>query len=269
MQRINISLSRASATAPLRNIDQQNPLSWEFTGFSQHGEDGIIDYLIGRLSNPNRCFVEIGSGNGLENNTTWLALARYYRGLMIDGGKENIEWCKYLLQPINYGLDFKQIYVTKENVREIIGILQTSQPDLFSLDIDGIDYFICQELLKQGVRPGIWTVEYNSALGPDKVASIKYKHNFCRENDGAGKLYYGCSIAAWKQLMAKNDYSFITVDSCGVNAFFADNQRFNKNFLDNIKGLKFQENIVQLKEFGSSWEGQFDKIKNFLWEYDL
>lgn len=269
LQRIAISLSRAAATAPLRKIDPQNPLSWEFSGFSQHGEDGIIDYLIGVIKDPNRYFIEIGSGNGMENNTTWLAMAKYYRGLMIDGGKENIEWCKYLFQPLNYGLDFKQIFVSRENINEIIDFLQTKQPDLFSLDIDGIDYYICHELLKHEIRPGILALEYNSAFGPDSIVTVKYDNGFCRKSEGSGKLYYGCSLSAWKQLMAKNNYEFVTVDSCGVNAFFADVNRFDKIFLANLKGLEFGENIVQQKEFRSTWKGQFDKIKKHPLEYDL
>jgi len=269
LQRITISLSRAAATAPLRKIDPQNPLSWEFSGFSQHGEDGIIDYLIENIRESNRYFVEIGSGNGMENNTSWLAVAKYYQGLMIDGGKNNIEWCKYLLHPMNYGLDFKQIFVSKENINEIVGLMQTKQPDFFSLDIDGIDYYICQELLIHGVRPGIWALEYNSAFGPEIIVTVKYKRNFYRGNEGFGKLYYGCSLSAWKQLMAKNDYRFVSVDSCGVNAFFVDVDRFEKSFLGNLKGLEFRENIVQRKEFVLDWKGQFEKIKEYPLEYDL
>lgn len=269
LQRINLSLSRAAATAPLRHIDPINPSTWEFSGFSQHGEDGIIDYLIGIMINPTGYFVEIGSGNGLENNTTWLAIARYYRGLMIDGGKENVEWCKYLLHPMNYGLDFKQIYVSKDNVPDIVRTMQTDQPDLFSLDIDGIDYYICQELLNQGVRPGIWALEYNSALGPDKIAAVRYENNFCRENESPGKLYYGCSVSAWKKLMAKNNYHFVTTDSCGVNVFFVDVNKFDKKFIENIKGQEFEENAVQRKEFGTTWNEQFDMVKNLPWEWDL
>ena len=73
MSRVNMSLARAAATSSLRKIDYTNPISWEFSGFSQSGGDGIIDVLIGKLLNPNRYFIEIGSNDGIENNTAWLA----------------------------------------------------------------------------------------------------------------------------------------------------------------------------------------------------
>jgi len=59
--RISSALSRAAATAPLRLIDPLRPLTWEFNGFSEHGEDGIIDYLCSQITTPNRFFFEIGA----------------------------------------------------------------------------------------------------------------------------------------------------------------------------------------------------------------
>src|SRR3979411_658780 len=63
--RIGSALARAAATAPLRIINPKEPRTWEFSGFSQHGEDGIIDYLCSQLLRPNRFFFEIGAGDGL------------------------------------------------------------------------------------------------------------------------------------------------------------------------------------------------------------
>jgi hypothetical protein len=47
--KMQLAFARAAATAGIRVIDPANPESWEFSGFSQHGEDGIIDYLIGQM----------------------------------------------------------------------------------------------------------------------------------------------------------------------------------------------------------------------------
>ena len=91
--RIAIALARAAATSALRQLDPARPSTWEFTGFSQNGEDGIVDYLCGRLLRPHRYFIEIGASNGLENNTTWLAMARRYAGLMIDGDPSKVAEC--------------------------------------------------------------------------------------------------------------------------------------------------------------------------------
>jgi hypothetical protein len=41
--KMQLAFARAAATAGIRVIDPANPESWEFSGISQHGEDGIID----------------------------------------------------------------------------------------------------------------------------------------------------------------------------------------------------------------------------------
>src|SRR5262249_55435252 len=155
-------------------LDPTRPNSWEFAAFSQHGEDGIIDYLTRQLRCCDGYFIEIGAGNGLENNTTWLALARTFAGLMIDGNPDDLAWCEYILRPMNYGLTFRQIFVTREDVGEVKALARQANPDLFSLDIDGNDFHIVQALFDVGFRPKIWLVEYNSAFGPAGSLTIPY-----------------------------------------------------------------------------------------------
>lgn len=40
--------------------------------FSQNDEDGILMHLLDRMSKPSGVFVELGVGDGLENNTLLL-----------------------------------------------------------------------------------------------------------------------------------------------------------------------------------------------------
>src|SRR5262249_41356985 len=130
LHRLSFAMSRAAAAAPLRQLDPGRPTTWEFSAFSQHGEDGIIDYLTRRLRQAHGYFIEIGASNGLENNTTWLALARSFSGLMIDGNERDLAWCEYLLRPMNYGLAFQQMFVTRENVETIRKLARHPDPDL-------------------------------------------------------------------------------------------------------------------------------------------
>ena len=46
----------------------------EYSNFSQNGEDGIIEFLSNKLLNNNKFFIDMGCGNGLENNSTNLIL---------------------------------------------------------------------------------------------------------------------------------------------------------------------------------------------------
>src|SRR5438093_847826 len=134
--RLAIGFGRAAATTGLRHIDPARPLTWEFTGFSQNGEDGIIDYLCERLLKPNRYFIEIGAADGLENNTTWLALGRRYAGLMIDGDAAKVAYCKQTLWRLNWALEFAAILVNRRTVGDVVRLALFSNPDVLSLDID-------------------------------------------------------------------------------------------------------------------------------------
>jgi hypothetical protein len=63
------SLARGAAMAPLRISDPTLPETREFRGFSQHGEDWVLDYLTSRLLTPSRDFVEIGISDGTQNSS--------------------------------------------------------------------------------------------------------------------------------------------------------------------------------------------------------
>jgi hypothetical protein len=262
LHRLDFAMARAAAAASLREVNPASPNSWEFSGFSQHGEDGIIDYLTRRLREPHGYFIEIGASNGLENNSTWLALARSFSGLMIDGNPEDAAWCEYLLRPMNYGLTFHQMFVTRENVGTIRKLARHSDPDLFSLDIDGNDYYIAEALMKAGFRPRVWVVEYNSAFGPSRSLTIPYRADFKMKLAHGLDLYCGCSLAAWRGLMSKNGYRFVSVDLSGTNAFFIDPQEFEAEFVANLQGLEFRENCSHAREYNLNWEGQFALIKD-------
>lgn len=253
-QQLILSMARAGSVAPLRSLDPASPQTWEFRGFSQHGEDGILDYLTRQLIAPSRSFVEIGIGDGTENNSTWFVLAHYYRGLMIDGSAKGVMWARHLLQSGNFGVRFDHVFVTVEDIWKVLRLIEPEDnPDFFSLDIDGNDYWIAQAILKAGLRPKIWVVEYNSAYGPKRCVSIPYNRTFAARQGRGVSLYYGCSIAAWRHLMESRGYRFVTVESCGCNAFFADAQAFSEEFLAGIQGTEFRENSSHLREYGPGW----------------
>ena len=258
---VSIKLSKANAS---KNsvIESNNPYTWEFSGFSQNGEDGIIDYLSSKIKNPNKYFVEIGSSNGFENNTSYLAIAKRYTGMMIEGSIKEHKICKDLLDRFSMGVECVNMFVDKDSVEELKDQMLYMNPDVFSLDIDGNDYFLAKTIMNAGIRPKIFVVEYNSAYGPDKSITINYDKDFILTESHSSFLYYGVSLTGWKNFFDDNDYKFICVDSNGVNAFFIDKNEFEENFYQNIKGFQFRENFWQKIKFKKDWDQQFDLIKD-------
>lgn len=261
-QRINSALSRAAVTSALRNIDPSNPSTWEFSGFSQNGEDGVLDYLSRQLVNPNRYFVEIGTGDGIENNTAWFAIARKYSGVMIEGNPQKSRWNEIMISSINLGVECYNLFVSLESTKSMRELFLYKNPDIFSLDIDGNDYYIAESLLEYGLRPKIFVVEYNSVYGPMQSLTIRYKDDFNFVEAHESQLYFGASIAGWKKFFLKYGYQFVTVDLNGVNAFFIDSSQFDHKFVNKIRGKEYQENFYQIRKFKVSWQERFKMIQS-------
>mgnify|MGYP006118548253 FL=1 len=260
-QRINIGLTKGLISITNREIDLTKPSSWEFSGLSQNGEDGIINVLKNQLIKSNRYFIEIGTADGLENNTVWLLITENFNGLMIEADKRQAKRATSLLKMYNQRIKVIDKFITKDNVDFLKSESQFLDPDFFSLDIDSMDYYVTKAVLDSGMRPKIFCVEYNSAFGPEKQLTIKYSDNFSIGKDH-DRLYYGVSINAWKKLFHENGYRFVTVDSNGVNAFFVNPEHFDSVFLDNIESNHFCENQFQLEEHRTGHQDQFKLISD-------
>lgn len=261
-QRIAIALSKGAAMMQARNIDLKQPATWEFSGFSQNGEDGILDVLRKNLLSSNRYFIEIGAADGIENNTGWLLVAEKYNGLLIEGSAQLVERARRTVVGYSIGAEIHNMFVTKESIRDLKSMSMHHEPDVFSLDIDGNDYHIAQAIFDAGFRPKIFAVEYNSVYGPERSITIEYQPAFVFTQAHPTHLYYGVSISGWRRFFEQHGYRFVTVDRNGVNGFFVDPKHFDVSFLDEVKGLEFAENQSQYKKFRFPNEQQFTLISD-------
>ena len=221
----------------------------EFSNFSQNGEDGIIDFLTSNLKINDKFFVEIGSGNGLENNSTNLVL-NDWDGLVLDG-YSNSKLYNNLLKIISTKKLIINIgtYLNLSNIDKLIKILLNKNISFFSLDIDSIDFYIMNEILKNGILPKILCLEYNSFLGKEPI-TVEYHEIFNnKELDKKRGLYFGVSLNAWKELLSRYNYQFICVEKNGVNSFFVLNDCL-KIDIKNLYGKKFVHNKYWEKKFG-------------------
>ncbi|MFI5152023.1 MAG: hypothetical protein ACHQET_01735 [Chitinophagales bacterium] len=261
LERMNIATSKGAISQALRKIDEKDPETWEFSCFSQNGEDGIIEFLTSKILEPNKYFIEIGSSDGLENNSAFLAFVLKYGGLMIEGDAFKSNLSKACLERFNHGVKHIHAFMNAENAADILeknAIVKN--PDFFSLDIDGNDFYIMESILKDGMRPKIICVEYNSTYGPENAITIMYDPAFNYWKAHPTHWYYGVSIAGWRKLLGAHGFEFITVDSNGVNAFFIDPACFPNAFSAQIKKLSFKENFATYNRTRMSWERQFDQI---------
>lgn len=259
-QRIIIALTKGAAMRDARKIDLRNPETWEFSGFSQNGEDGIFDVLSHQLLTRNRYFFEVGASDGIDNNSGWMVIAEKYAGLMIEGDPNLVDHASRIVAGYSTGVECKSMFLTRDNAKDLMPLLVYKNPDVFTLDIDGNDYYIVKSLFESGLRPKICAVEYNSAYGPSKSMTIEYDDRFVFTKAHPTGLYYGVSVSGWRKFFESYGYRFVTVDRNGVNAFFIDPSCFNASFVNEIKGLEYAENKSQFWKFRKTNEEQFKLI---------
>lgn len=191
----------------------------EFKVFSQSGEDGIIQYLLSKVPIENEVFVEFGVEDYLESNTRFLLMNNNWRGLVIDGDKENIKRIKQSFLYWVHDITAVKAFITRDNINEIIesnGI--SGDIGLLSVDVDGNDYWIWEKI--DVISPRIVVCEYNNLFGPVEPVSIPYSDNFVRTRAHYSRLYFGASLKAFCTLAERKGYHFMGCNSDGVNAFF-------------------------------------------------
>lgn len=191
----------------------------EFRGFSQWGEDGIIDWLVSKIECVPKKFIEFGVGNYKESNTRLLLSLRNWKGLIIDGSEENIKNIQEQDIYWRYELNAVPAFVNTENINDIISSANlTGEIGILSIDIDGNDYWLWMAI--NVVRPVIVICEYNAIFGDLHKISVPYDKKFQRSIAHYSNLYFGASLPALIDLGASKGYTFVGTNSNGCNAFF-------------------------------------------------
>jgi len=212
----NLSI-RNNKIKKIKNLSQV-----EFQVYSQWGEDGIIDWLTGKLKKIPKIFLEIGTEDYKEANTRFLLVNNNWDGYLIEADKLKIKKIKKQRIYWKHNLKVKSKFINRENINNIITEMNIPKKiGLLSLDIDGVDYWILEKL--SILDPVIIICEYNSLFGLKKSVTVPYKKNFVRSKEHYSHLYYGGSIKAFVDLMKKKNYFFIGTNSAGNNAFFIKN----------------------------------------------
>jgi hypothetical protein len=87
---------------------------------SQFGEDGIIKYLLRRISSVPETFIEFGVQKYTEANTVFLLENDKWRGMVIDGSPENIASVRSRDTYWRHDLTAVSAFITRENINSII-----------------------------------------------------------------------------------------------------------------------------------------------------
>jgi hypothetical protein len=208
-----------------KNIENLNDVDYKI--FSQNGEDGIVDYLLYQLKIEKPKFLEIGVGDYTEANTRFIFERTSPKGLVIDSIQDLEIKIKKNLAVWRGELNIINKSVNSNNIIEILKFNDAMNDlDLFSLDIDGIDYWILNELPNNFSKIAI--IEYNPVFGSDMEVSVPNIDNFDRTKYHYSNLCFGMSLKAAIKIMENKNFYFVGSNLFRNNAFFISND-FDKN----------------------------------------
>jgi len=180
--------------------------------FSQTGEDGMLAEILRRAGETNRCFVEMGSGDGSENCTRALLEAGWH-GCWIEAEPRYAEAAEAVAGERAVVL---RALVDRDGVA---GLLDSAgvpaEPDVVSVDVDGNDHWLWLGIARTR-RPRVVVIEYNARFPPPVRWALPYRSD--REWDGSYR--HGASLAAMADLGAELGYRLVGCGSFGANAFF-------------------------------------------------
>lgn len=213
----------------LARLNEQLPddapiTAMEFQVFSQFGDDGIIQFLISRLSISNCIFIEFGVEDYRESNTRFLLIKDHWSGLVMDGNPENISFIRQDDLSWSHPLQSKQAFITRENINELIA--EAGFPEeigILSIDLDGVDYWVWEAITV--VRPTIVIIEYNSMYGRESYLTVPYRPDFQWKAETSADYYWGASLGALRSLGQSKGYDLFGCNSAGNNAYFIRSDR--------------------------------------------
>lgn len=219
----------------------------EFRVSSQWGEDGIIEWLVHHLAGIPETFIEFGVENYRESNTRFLLQHRNWRGLVIDGSEEHVDFIRRDRISWRHDLTAVASFITRENINSLISRAGFSgEVGILSVDIDGVDYWVWEAI--SCINPQLVIVEYNSVFGDLHPLTVPYEPDFTRTRAHRSNLYYGLSIRAAEHLARRLGYALAGTNRSGSNAFFVRNDRA-REVLDRLRSVhdrpsRFREGLT-------------------------
>ena len=210
----------------IENLNCYNELTPndELSIYSQNGEDGITLKILSKLDVTRGSYIELGAG-GYTSNTQILSKLGW-DGTCFDGNAFDLKLARdyFTLRGIDQNnTNFVENWITKENINNLIKQHSSTDIDLLSVDLDGMDYWILQAL---EIKPKVIILEYNASFCADISVCVPYKNDFYRWNPQHSSLgwYYGASLSAYTEMLREKGYQLVYCEITGVNAFYVKSE---------------------------------------------
>ena len=197
--------------------------------YSQNGEDGLIEYIFNRILGDRKgTFIEFGAWDGkFLSNTYNLFISKNWDGIYIEADTEKYKDLLYNFSLYKDRIDCVNAFVgfaDNDNLDHIIETQSLKRTfDFVSIDVDGLDYFIFEKMVK--FLPKVICIEVNA--GHDPSYGFILQENVAKNNIGQ-------SITVISKLAAQKGYFPLCYSG---NLFLVKNE-YKHLFIDDLKTIE-------------------------------
>jgi hypothetical protein len=189
---------------------------FEYSVFSQNGEDGIICEMFRRIGDGTRFFVEFGIDTGIQGNCVFLAEVEGWQGLFMEARSDAYDVLAHRWRN-RERVQTRRTLVGPENINRLLDDAGVpAEPAIVSIDIDGNDYYVWEAMER---KPHVVVIEYNSNLPLERDRPLVQPYSPGASSSGPD--YSGASLGALESLGVEKGYVLVHTDLTGINAFFA------------------------------------------------
>lgn len=223
--------------------------------FSQHGEDGIFEYLFRFIPADKPTIIEFGAYDGVYmSNSRNLIYHHNWHALLIEADGRFYKDLHTLYQGHTKVVTVNSM-VTPENINQLFASYAIAKDfEVLSIDIDSIDYYVWEALTD--FTPKVVIIEYNSTILPD----IEYVVDPDKVAEYGGTSREGASLLALYNLGRRKGYELVYSELFGANLFFIHR--------DYLKYFSYQtlspEALYQPPQFGVLAGGKAPNGRGYL-----
>jgi hypothetical protein len=230
--------------------------------FSPSDEDGIIQFLLVAIAKPSTYrVVELGAGTGYECLSANLLINHGYHGLLVFDNREHLATAKLFYDTRHETSVTPPRLIFDRLESNIVNLTLSNngfsgEIDLLSIDINGIDYWVWQELTV--AQPRIVALKYHPAWPASQAKTIPNIKNFTYSTEKPG--YQGASLAAFIKLGTTKGYRFVGANGVQSTAFFVRNDLAEQALpavpaeqgLDGVR-LQLLQQSIKPASIGGEW----------------
>jgi hypothetical protein len=243
---IRVLLRRAGLE--IRRLPSINLLK---SSYSNLDEEAIIRSHLDELLIENGCCVDIGASDGVTMSNSLSLYKNGWNGLAVECNPNKFSSLAaiYIDFP---NVNLAKCMVTPTNVLALLAAFNIPKEfEVLTLDIDGYDYFVLEQILFM-YRPTLICTEINEKIPPPVKFTVKWRPEYAWNGRDH---FYGQSISQLHMLCIRHKYALVEL-------------HYNNAFLISLERSP-KPSLSAEQAYQSGYMNKLDRKNKFPWNYNV